>query len=159
MNVHTLRMHVRTASAIILGVMLIALTCITVLDVSGRYLFNAPLPGGAELTELLVMGVIFAGLPAISLDDGHVTADLLAQRLGAGGKAVQLALARAAAVIVLAIVSVEMWQHGARLSGYNQTTVYLQIPVGPVAQAAAVICAVSAVIVAVLAVTRAPHGS
>ena len=41
MTIETLRMRVRTVSAVILGVMLLALTCITVLDVTGRYLFNA----------------------------------------------------------------------------------------------------------------------
>lgn len=159
MTIERLRRRVRTASAVILGVMLLALTCITVLDVGGRYLMNAPLPGGAELTELLVMGVIFAGLPAISLDDGHVTADLLSQALGPVGRAVQLFVARACAVAALSLVAWQMWQNGTRLSGYNQTTVYLHIPIGPVIQVAAVIAAASALIVAVLALTRAPHGN
>lgn len=159
MNIETLRMRVRTASALILGVMLLALTCITVLDVTGRYIFNAPLPGGTELTELLVMGVIFAGLPAITLDDGHVTADLLSQQLSERGRAIQLFLARLCALVALALVSIEMWKHGARLSSYNQTTVFLHIPVGIIAQCAAVICAISALIVAVLALCRAPHGN
>ena len=69
MSIADLRQRVGTATAVALGVMLLALTGITVLDVTGRYLLNAPLPGGAELTELLVMAVIFTGLPAISLDD------------------------------------------------------------------------------------------
>lgn len=159
MSVETWRMRVRAISAVILGVMLLALTVITVLDVTGRYLFNSPLPGGTELTELLVMGVIFAGLPAISLDDGHVTADLLSERLPRKGRAIQLFLARACAVLALTLIAAEMWQHGVRLASYNQTTVYLRIPIGIVAQAAAVICGFSALIVAVLALTRAPHGN
>ncbi|MDO5641596.1 MAG: TRAP transporter small permease [Paracoccus sp. (in: a-proteobacteria)] len=157
--IETLRMHVRTVSAVVLGVMLVALTCITVLDVTGRYLFNAPLAGGAELTELLVMGVIFAGLPAISLDDGHVTADLLSQSLSRRGRAIQLFLARAAAVVVLVLIAQQMWKHGARLNSYNQTTIYLHIRIGLIAQAGAVIAGLSALIVAVLALTRAPHGN
>ncbi|MFD1795210.1 TRAP transporter small permease [Paracoccus aurantiacus] len=158
MKIADLRQRVGTATAIILGVMLLALTCITVMDVTGRYLLNAPLPGGAELTELLVMAVIFAGLPALSLDDGHVTADLLSHQLGPTGRAVQLFAARACAVVALVLIAKQMWEHGARLTGYGQTTVYLHIPVGPVVQAASVVCAVSAVIVAALAVTRAPQG-
>ncbi|MBA4491093.1 TRAP transporter small permease [Paracoccus sp. S1E-3] len=139
--------------------MLLALTCITVLDVTGRYLLNAPLPGGAELTELLVMAVIFTGLPAISLDDGHVTADLLSQQLGPRGRALQLFAARACAVVALVLIARQMWVQGARLAGYGETTVYLHIPIGPVIQSAAVICAASAVIVAALAIARAPQGS
>ena len=159
MSIADLRQRVGTVTAVVLGVMLLALTSITVLDVTGRYLFNAPLPGGAELTELLVMGVIFAGLPAISLDDGHVNADLLSHQLSPRGRVVQLFLARACAVVALVLIARQMWVHGARLAGYGQTTLYLHIPVGPVIQAGAVICAVSAVIVAALAVTRAPQGS
>ena len=158
MSIADLRQRVGTVTAVALGVMLLALTGITVLDVTGRYLLNAPLPGGAELTELLVMAVIFTGLPAISLDDGHVTADLLSQQLGPKGRAVQLFAARACAVVALVLIAKQLWAHGARLSGYGQTTVYLHIPLGPAIQIAAVICAVSALIVAALAITRAPQG-
>ena len=159
MSIADLRARVGTATAVALGVMLLALTGITVLDVTGRYLLNAPLPGGAELTELLVMAVIFTGLPAISLDDGHVTADLLSHQLGPRGRAIQLFAARACAVVALVLIAKQMWAHGARLSGYGQTTVYLHIPVWPVIQVAAVFCAVSAVIVAALAISRAPQGN
>lgn len=159
MRIADLRQRVGTVTAVALGVMLLALTCITVLDVTGRYLLNAPLPGGAELTELLVMAVIFTGLPAISLDDGHVTADLLSHQLGPRGRVLQLFLARACAVVALVLIARQMWVHGARLTGYGQTTVYLHIPVGPVIQVAAVVCAISAVIVAALAISRAPQGN
>ncbi|NHF72850.1 TRAP transporter small permease [Paracoccus xiamenensis] len=158
MKIAGLRQRVGTATAVLVGMMLLALTCITVLDVTGRYLLNAPLPGGAELTELLVMAVIFTGLPAISLDDGHVTADLLSHQLGQRGRTVQLFAARACAVVALVLIAKQMWEHGARLAGYGQTTVYLHIPVGPVIQVAAVVCAASAVIVAALAISRAPQG-
>ncbi|AUM75278.1 TRAP transporter small permease [Paracoccus jeotgali] len=153
-----LRARVGMITAALVGLMLVALTAITVLDVGGRYLFNSPLPGGTELTEILVMAVIFTGLPAITLDDGHVTADLLSQQLTPGGRRLQLLMSRLAAVVALVLIAWQMWTHGARLAGYGQTTVYLHIPVGPVIQVAAVVCGLSAAIVAGLALLRAPHG-
>lgn len=153
-----LRARVGMITAALVGLMLVALTAITVLDVGGRYLFNSPLPGGTELTEILVMAVIFTGLPAITLDDGHVTADLLSQQLTPGGRRLQLLMSRLAAVVALVLIAWQMWTHGTRLAGYGQTTVYLHIPVGPVIQVAAVVCGLSAAIVAALALLRAPHG-
>lgn len=154
MTVENLRSGMRTITAVLLGVLLIALTAVTVVDVVGRYVFNSPLSGGMELTELLVMGVVFAGLPAITLDDGHITADLFTQLFSPRGKEIQLFCARVLSAVALAFGGWQLWEHGARLAGYNQTTLYLKIPMGPVAQFAAVICVVSAAMVLAMAVLR-----
>ncbi|RMC30813.1 TRAP transporter small permease [Paracoccus alkanivorans] len=154
MTAEQLRAGMRTVTAVLLGVLLIALTAVTVVDVAGRYLFNSPLSGGTELTELLVMAVVFAGLPAITLDDGHVTADLLTQHFSPTGKEWQLFCARILSAAALALGAWQLWQHGLRLASYNQTTLYLKIPMGPVAQFAAVICAASAVMVLAMALLR-----
>ena len=39
---------------------------ITAVDVAGRYLFNKPLAGGFELTEMLLAALIYCGLPLVS---------------------------------------------------------------------------------------------
>lgn len=143
-----------SATAVILGFLLLALTAVTFSDVVGRYLFNTPLPGGPELTELLMMAVVFGGLPALCLEDGHVTADLVTQRLGPRGQALQLLLARLASVAVLGVACWQLWKIGARLSGYGQTTVFLKIPLGPVAQLAGVICGASALVILAMVVMR-----
>lgn len=157
MNIARTRSTLRTVTAIILGILLIALTGITIVDVLGRYLFAKPLSGGKELTELLVMGVVFAGLPAITLDDGHVTADLFTQHLSPRGHAIQLFLARLLSGAALLVAGWQLWSYGARIAGYGQTTLYLRIPLGPVAYAAAAICVATGVMVLLMAILRVPR--
>lgn len=60
------------ASAILFGMMVL-----TFCDVVGRYLFNRPIPGGLEVTELSLLVLIFAGLPLVSHADEHVTMDFI----------------------------------------------------------------------------------
>src|SRR4249920_1348596 len=50
---------------------------LTFVDVVARYLFNFPLRGGFEITELMLLVLIFAGLPLVSHSDEHVTMDFI----------------------------------------------------------------------------------
>ena len=59
------------------AVTLFALMVITCVDVTGRYLFNKPLSGSTELTELAVGAVIFSAFPLISWRNEHVVVDIL----------------------------------------------------------------------------------
>lgn len=154
MTIGRLRAACYSATAVVLGILLLALVAVTFTDVAGRYLFAAPLPGGPELTELLVMAVVFGGLPALCLEDGHITADLVTQRLGPKALGVQLVLARLASAAVLGLACWQLWKIGLRLSGYGQTTVFLKLPLGPVAQTASVICGVSALLVLAMVILR-----
>lgn len=154
----TFRQRLRSVTTIVLALLLVALTLITVVDVLGRYVFNSPLPGGKELTELLVMSVIFAGLPAICLDDGHITVDMFVGRLRGTAAMAQLTIARAFVAVVLTLVAWQLFVQGQRLMASSQTTVYLQVPLGPVAMIAAFICAAGAVLSLLMALRRLPRG-
>ena len=154
MSMEHLRTKMRLVTAVILGVLLVALTVVTIIDVVGRYFFAQPLAGGKELTELLVMGVVFAGLPAITLDDGHVTADLFTQSFSPRAKDIQLFFARLLSAVALLIGGWQLWAHGARIASYGQTTLYLKFPLGPVAYAASIICIVSGLTVLLMALSR-----
>lgn len=153
-----LRHGFRRFTAVLTGLLLLALTAITLVDVLGRYFFSNPLPGATELTELLVMAIVFAGLPAICLDDGHITVDLFTSRLRGSATTVQILLSRLVVAIMLGVVAWQLWEHGARIGSYGSTTTYLRFPLEPAAQAASLLCAVSAVITFVLSVMRLPKG-
>ena len=59
---------------------------LTFADVVARYLFNRPLSGAFELTELLLLVLIFAGLPLVSYADEHVTMDFVDRLVSEGGR-------------------------------------------------------------------------
>ena len=48
---------------------------VTVVDVAGRYLFNKPLNGGFEITEMMLAALIYCGLPLVSQRREHIVVD------------------------------------------------------------------------------------
>lgn len=153
------RRTLRLATAALCGAFLIALTSVTVIDVIGRYLLTSPLPGAGEYTEILLMAIVFMGLPAVCLDDGHISVDILTSKLTGWRDTLQSIISRLFAAVVLAIVSWRLWEHGAQLASYNEVTVYLRAPLAPFAQAASVVTGISAVIILLAAALRLPRGT
>src|SRR5262245_64287750 len=68
------------------AVLLFCLMALTTADVVGRYIFNWPIRGAFEITELLLLTLIFAGLPLASRADEGVTLDFLDMMLGYSGR-------------------------------------------------------------------------
>ena len=48
------------------SLLLLVMMLLTFADVLGRYVFNTPLRGAFEITELALLSLIFAGLPLVS---------------------------------------------------------------------------------------------
>ncbi|EXJ13367.1 TRAP transporter small permease [Imhoffiella purpurea] len=135
---------------------MLAMIVLTVVDVVGRYLFAAPLPGAGELIELMLVGVIFLGLPLVSLSDGHVTVDLLTERMPDWTRAPLLALAQLVNALVLGVIGWRLLVMGGTLAGYGQTSLYLRLPIAPFADAAAVLCWLASAVLVVMVVLRIP---
>jgi len=139
-----LRARVVLLTSIVSAVLLIALTAVTVIDVVGRYVFNAPLSGASELTEFLLLGIIFIGLPAITLDDDHVAIDLLTSQLARKPRAVLKFIARVLSAGFFGFLGWQLLEHAERLELYREITVFLRIPFAPFCTAAAyllILCA------------------
>jgi TRAP-type transport system small permease protein len=114
------------ASALLLCLMLV-----TFADVVARYLFNRPIRGAFELTELTLLVLIFAGLPLVSHADEHVTMDFIDRVLPAHAVPV---LIRAVHAVVAAVFFFLTWQvliKAGRISGYGDTTDVLRISLAP----------------------------
>jgi TRAP-type transport system small permease protein len=114
------------ASAILMGMMLLTFT-----DVVARYVFSRPLRGAFEVTELMLLVLIFAGLPLVSHADEHVTMDFIDRMLPP--RAVPV-LIRAVHALVAAVFFFLTWQvliKAGRISAYGDTTDVLRILVGP----------------------------
>ena len=113
------------------SILLSCLMLVTFVDVVARYLFNRPIRGAFEVTELLLLVLIFAGLPLVSHADEHVTMDFIDRMLPAPAVPV---LVRAVHAVVAAVFFFLAWQviiKAGRISGYGDTTDVLRIAVGP----------------------------
>lgn len=124
--------------------LLMALMAVTVIDVVGRYILKAPLPGAFELTELLLCAMIFAALPLVSRAGGHVEVDMIVgalPRRAARALAIAAAAISAAALLYfawrLSIVAGDLVETGARSNA-------LAIPFAPFAAFGALACVAAA---------------
>ena len=114
------------ASAILFAMMLL-----TTVDVVARYVFNRPLRGAFEVTELLLVVLIFAGLPLVSFANEHAVMDFIDRALG--GRALR-ALERAVQAVSAALMFLLawlMWGKADRIWGYGDATDVLRILYGP----------------------------
>ena len=55
---------------------LFSMMCLTITDVAGRYIFNQPILGAFELTEFMVLVLIFSYLAYTQANKSHVSVDL-----------------------------------------------------------------------------------
>jgi len=109
---------------------LFAMMLLTFADVVGRK-FWVSIPGSLEVTELLMLVVIFVGLPLASLKGEHVFFDLLDQVLPERVRHLQSMLANAICAALLAGASWLVYRRAARTAGQGDITAQLEIPIAP----------------------------
>ena len=113
------------------GLVLALLMAVTVVDVVGRYVFNAPLPGSWEITKVMMAALIFAALPAVSRFEQHIAIDLLdgvTPRRLVRARRILINLICAAA---LAILCWRLWVYAVQTAEFGDVTEYLRLPRAP----------------------------
>ena len=113
------------------SVILFLMMLLTFVDVVARYLFNFPLRGGFEVTELMLLVLIFAGLPLVSHADEHVTMDFIDRVLPEGGRRFVVRAVHALCAAVMFFLTWQVWIKAGKIAGYGDTTDVLKITVGP----------------------------
>ncbi len=137
--------------------LLLGLVALTVVDVVGRYVLAAPLPGAFELTELMLGALVFAALPLATLRGEHVAVDAL---FDASPPRLQTAMARLGAAATAAALWVMAWRlvvYSTRLATDEAVTDALLVPLAPLGGFAAVMAALSGVLAMARLVTRDDH--
>jgi len=114
------------ASAILLAMMLL-----TVVDVVARYVFNRPLRGAFEITELMLLVLIFAGLPLVSFTDEHAVMDFIDRVLGPRAQRGLVRAVQAFNAAFMFLLAWLMWLKADRIWAYRDATDVLRIVYGP----------------------------
>src|SRR6478609_5906247 len=104
---------------------------LTFVDVVARYVFNFPLRGAFEITELMLLVLIFAGLPLVSHADEHVTMDFIDRILPGRARGACIRLMHAVCTALMLFLAWQTWIKASKIAGYRHTTDVLRIPVGP----------------------------
>ena len=133
----TLRNTLEKAARLLvrLGCVLVGLMALhVVLDVGGRYIFNAPLPGTVEMvSHYYMVGVIFLPLAYVQSRRGHFVAEIFTQRM----PPLVIALLEAIVTLVTALLLAFLaWRTAAYALEFTQAresvqTAYFTIPTWP----------------------------
>jgi TRAP-type C4-dicarboxylate transport system permease small subunit len=142
------------AAATLFGMM-----AVTAIDVFGRYLFNSPLQGGYELTQLLMISLIFAALPSVTRRGEHITVGLFENAFRGRARAYRDAIIALAVVFGSAYLAWRLYILGGRFSGFGDTTATSRIPLAPFAYGGALsmaLCAIASLMLAIEALISQP---
>jgi TRAP-type C4-dicarboxylate transport system permease small subunit len=146
-----------TLGGLLAAVALFGIMWLTLVDVSGRKLLSQSVPGSLELTELMMVVVIFAALPLVSLRGEHVVFDsidpLLSQRL----RRAQGVVVDGLCALLLAGMAWLMWAKAGQMVEYGDTTAQLKIPQPPFVYAMSVLCGVTALVHGLLMLEPVTH--
>jgi TRAP-type C4-dicarboxylate transport system permease small subunit len=116
---------------VVASVILLAMMFLTVVDVVARYAFNRPLRGAFEVTELMLLVLIFAGLPLVSFSDEHATMDFIDRLLGPRAQRSLEALVQLVNAAFMFLLTWLVWLKADRIWGYRDSTDVLRIVYGP----------------------------
>ena len=136
---------------------LFATMVLTLVDVTGRKFFNHSVPGSLELTEILMVVVIFAALPLVSLHGEHVVFDSLDALMPRWLRRVQQGLVDIFCAAALAALAWRMWIKAENMASYGDVTAQLRLPLGPFVTLMAVLCGVTALVHLVLLLQPVAH--
>ena len=136
-----MKKFLETASGLLAGLALFAIMVLTFLDVGGRKLLDHSITGSLEMTELLMVVVIFGALPLVSERGEHVVFDSLDGFLPSTVQKIQRSLVHLLCAVALIALGWLMWQTGQEFTSTGETTAQLKILKSPFIYGMGVLCA------------------
>jgi TRAP-type transport system small permease protein len=124
--IHKISYSLSWISAVILGFMML----ITFVDVVGRYLFNKPLLGAADVLEQLMVVFIFCVLAQVTVNREHIRADIITSLLSRRNKAIAGAAGMFIGLIATVIMTWSASIYVGNLS-FNTVTGVIRLPIAP----------------------------
>jgi TRAP-type C4-dicarboxylate transport system permease small subunit len=128
------------------GTALFAIMALTFFDVLGRKFLSNSIPGSLELTELLMVVVIFGALPLVSARGEHVEFDSLDPYLPAWLRRLQAVVVNLLCGTILLLLAWLMWRTGDQFLASHETTAQLGILKAPFIYGMAVLCGATGVV-------------
>ena len=114
------------ASAILFAMMLL-----TFVDVVLRYVFNRPIASAFELTELMLVVLIFAGLPLVSWADEHVTLDFVDRLVSPETRRRRERGVHVVSAAIMVFLTWQVWRKADKIWAYRDATDVLRVVYGP----------------------------
>lgn len=153
----TLRRALEALCGALAAAALFGIMWLTLVDVAGRKAISTSVPGSLELTEMLMVLVIFAGLPLVSLRGEHVVFDSLDPMLEVWVRRAQGLVVDLLCAGALVGVAWLMWTKASNMMEYGDTTAQLKIPQGPFVYVMSVLCGLTALVHLLLILAPTSH--
>lgn len=149
-----LRKLLESVCALLCGTALFAIMALTFFDVGGRKLFSQSIPGSLELTELLMVVVIFSALPLVSSRGEHVVFDTLDAAMPPWLQRAQQSLIHLLCAALMLGLAYLMWHTGGQFAQNGETTAQLQIAKAPFIYGMGLLCGLTGLVHAALALGK-----
>lgn len=130
---HKLDVLLRWTTGLLAAVALFAIMWLTLVDVTGRKFFSHSVPGGLEMTEILMVIVIFGALPLVSWRSEHVVFDTLDAFIPERLKRLQARAVHLVCAFTFGFMGRLLLMRAERFAEYGDITIHLQLPLAPVA--------------------------
>jgi TRAP-type transport system small permease protein len=125
---------------------LFAIMVLTFFDVLGRKLLDHSIPGSLELTELLMVVVIFAGMPLVSQRGEHVVFDSLDSVWTTWILKLQGALVHLLSAALMLGLAYLMWKTGNQFADNGETTAQLKFAKAPFIYGMSLLCGITGLV-------------
>jgi TRAP-type transport system small permease protein len=141
-----LKKLLETVCGLLSGAALFAIMALTFFDVGGRKILSQSIPGSLELTELLMVVVIFGALPLVSLRGEHVVFDSLDSVLPSAMRRAQGILMHALIGAALIALGYLMFKTGQQFAINGDNTAQLKIDKAPFIYGMGVLSAITGLV-------------
>lgn len=138
------------ALKVILAATLFGMAAITFVDVIGRYVFSAPVPGTFEIVGLLMGVVTFSALPLITRAQAHITVELFDGLIRGRARKVQQFMVLAGSAVIMAFFAERLWSSAIDEYEADFVTTYFGISRAPLLIVFSALSVVSFVILLIM---------
>lgn len=127
-----------------IAVTLFLMMWITFIDVIGRYVFNYPLQGAYEITELSLAVLVFGGLPLVTARQEHVATPLFDHFLRGLALRLKSLAVDLAGLVACSVLAWRLWVQAGTAASLQTQTQVLHIDMAPFVYFMAITSAISA---------------
>jgi len=124
-------LHFERFLAWLTSINLFLMMVLTFIDVLGRYIFAAPVPGAYEVTELMMGVLVFSALPLVTRHEEHVAIGLFDGLMNARIKQARDIVVSAVGCLIFGFLAWRIWLLAADTARYGDVTQQAGISLAP----------------------------
>lgn len=111
---------------------LFAMMALTFADVIGRYFLNAPIAGAHEVISIMLGLIVFAALPVVTRNRGHITLGILEKFFQGRPRYMQRLGILLGTLATVAFISWLLWDQAETMRRGGHLSLYLNMPMAPI---------------------------